>query len=114
MELFTIERYEGDSYAVKNNAEKESENLAQLLEQARGRKRSKESSNYKQNGESTVDRNKKEIEPVLEALSTVKKKKKDKKKKDDRLKRGKPEPEDILLDESVENGEENDTILEGG
>jgi hypothetical protein len=75
MELFTIERYEGDLYSAENNTEKESKNLAQLLEQARGRKRSRECSNYKQVDESTV-----ESAPVLEVLPKMKKNTKKKEK----------------------------------
>jgi hypothetical protein len=76
MELFTIERYEGDLYSAENNTEKESKNLAQLLERARGRKRSRECSNYKQKDESTV-----ESAPVLEALPKMKKNTKKKEKR---------------------------------
>jgi bifunctional ADP-heptose synthase (sugar kinase/adenylyltransferase) len=120
MELFTIERYEGDSFAAKNYAEKESQNLAQLLEQARGRKRSVESSNYQKGDETsqtTVDESTKEVESVLVASPKVKKKKKGEKKKDEGLKRNKQEFEDLKPSESVENGTEDDDavkILEGG
>ncbi|XP_028407237.1 ATP-dependent RNA helicase DDX51-like [Dendronephthya gigantea] len=54
MELFTIERYEGDSFSTEENTDQESQHLAQLIEQARGRKRSREKSNlYKREDECT-------------------------------------------------------------
>jgi hypothetical protein len=116
MELFTIERYEGDSFAAKNNAEKESQNLAQLLEQARGRKRSVESSNYQKGDEisqTTVGESTKEVDSVLVASPKLKKKKKGEKKG---LKGNKQESEDLKPSESVENGTEDDAvkILKGG
>ena len=100
MELFTIERYEGDSYAAENNAEKECKNLAQLLEQARGRKRLRECPSYKQDDESTIDENKKKSSPVLEMSPKVKRNTKTKNKRS-KLERK------VIKETSVENGNDS-------
>lgn len=80
MELFTIERYVGDSQSTEKSSEEESQNLAQLLEQARGRKRLRENLNYKQEDEIKTDICKEESPWVPETLPKVRKncKKKDK------------------------------------
>lgn len=70
MELFTIERYVGESPLMVDSPAKESQRLAELLQEARGRKRLKESLEH----------------PDKDALSldnaSPSKRKKDKKKKD--------------------------------
>lgn len=116
MELFTIERYEGDSYSAEDNTEKECKSLAQLLEQARGRKRSRElCSKNKQEDNGTASQSSREGAFVLEASSKVKKNEKKKKDKRVKLKR-----KSINLEQSAENVNEGDyeshalNILEEG
>ena len=104
MELFTVERYEGDSYSAENNTEREYKNLEQLLAQARGRKRSRElCSNNKQQDKSTVGQGTWEDACVLEASSKVKKNNKKKKDKRVKLKR-----KSINLEQSGENTNDGD------
>ena len=107
MELFKIERYEEDSLSAEDNTEKECKNLAQLLEQARGRKRSRELClSNKQENEDTADRSSREGTFVLQASCKVKKK--DKKKKKKKEKRTKLEHKCITLEQSVENINEDE------
>ena len=101
MDLFKIERYEEDSLSAEDNTEKECKNLAQLLEQARGRKRSRELSlSNKQENEDTAGQSSREGTFVLQASCKVKKNDKKKKRKE---KRTKLEHKCITLEQSVEN-----------
>lgn len=86
MELFTIQRYEGDSYSTEENTEQESQNLAQLIEQARGRKRARETLKlYKQEDESTVEKTGSSIDDTSTKLTKTRRK--DKGEKSQKLER---------------------------
>lgn len=105
MELFKIERYEEDSLSAEDNTEKECKNLAQLLEQARGRKRSRELClSNKQENEGTAGQSSREGTFVLQASCKVKKNDKKKKKE----KRTKLEHKCINLEQSGENVNEGE------
>ena len=81
MELFTIERYVGDSdessVSTESKNGKESQNLTLLLEQARGRKRKQKCSSYGEENE--IDENKIGSRQVLESSPKAKKRKKENK-----------------------------------
>ena len=105
MELFTIERYEGDNINKEgsdNENLNESQKLAQLIQQARGRKRSRKSSNKKEDNEVVVGESQKMCATVPEASKKVKNGGKKK------GKRSKLEHANIE-EMSVENKKEEDT-----
>lgn len=79
MELFTIERYVGESSLPVDNSDQESQRLAELLQQAKGRKRLRETSETEKYADSNDA-------AVLDS-KTSPKAKRNKKKKDGKVKR---------------------------
>lgn len=81
MELFKVERYKGDAISFENSTKNESKNLARLLEQARGRKRSRECANSKQTNNIKTDKADEEKSLLMRSSENARKKKNKKKEK---------------------------------